>query len=87
MNGGFISHCFPWGIGVLIHYFGVFGIPYLKVLTPEWEEKEFEEEIKKLKELELDEKARKEEDQLILPDLKKKPQKKAQKRWNEDDLV
>lgn len=37
-----------WGIAILIHYFSVFGIPGLYDNTPEWEEKAFQEELKRM---------------------------------------
>ncbi len=40
-----------WGIGIAIHYFKVFGTENLEILglNPRWEEKELENEIRKLK--------------------------------------
>ncbi len=36
-----------WGIGIAFHYVGVFGIPFLNVLSKEWEEKEMQKELSK----------------------------------------
>lgn len=79
----------PWGIGLLIHYFGIFGLPGKeKALTQKWEEREMEKEMRRLRRLE----GMQEEDPpdyLDLPDLRKEPEKAKTKtrRWNEDDLV
>lgn len=37
-----------WGIGIAFHYTDVFGLPWLKVLSEEWEEKEMETELRKI---------------------------------------
>lgn len=36
----------PWSVGLIIHYLTVFGFPGSGVLTPEWEEKQLEKEIR-----------------------------------------
>jgi hypothetical protein len=37
-----------WGIGVLFHYFEVFGFPGIPDMSKEWEEQQIREEMKKL---------------------------------------
>jgi hypothetical protein len=44
----FVFPMLPWGAGLLIHYFSVFGLPGSKVLSREWEEKELDKEIEHL---------------------------------------
>ena len=39
----------PWGIGLFLHYVGVFGIPFLNVLGQDWENKQLQKEIEELK--------------------------------------
>ena len=77
----------PWGIGLMIHYFGIFGLPGKeRVLTAKWEEKEMEREIRRLERISGKSPQPKEEF-LDLPDLKKSKQKVKTGRWNEEDLV
>jgi hypothetical protein len=37
-----------WGIGVLFHYFEVFGFPGIPDMSKEWEEQQIREEMKRL---------------------------------------
>ena len=37
-----------WGLAVLFHYVDVFGIPGVDPMTPEWEEQQIQEEMKRL---------------------------------------
>jgi hypothetical protein len=39
----------PWSVGLIIHYFNVFGFPGTGALTPEWEAKEVQKEVKALR--------------------------------------
>ena len=39
----------PWGIAISIHYLSVFGFPINKILSADWEEKELQKEMKRLK--------------------------------------
>lgn len=78
----------PWGVGLLIHYFAIFGLPGKeRVLTHKWEEQEMEREIRRLERLH---KHKKEDnfDTLDLPSFNQ-PQEKVpeKKRWDEEDLV
>ncbi len=75
-----------WGIGLVIHYFSVFGIPGMKgALTEEWEDRETANEMKKLvnryKPI-VDEEI---DNHLELKEIQK--EKTAQKRWSDEDLV
>ncbi len=76
----------PWGIGLLIHYFSIFGLPFSGALTEEWEKKEMEKEI---------DRARREYGDYSLPAPKeredrmelKELEKEKQPGWNKEDLV
>ena len=37
-----------WGVGLLFHYVDVFGIPEFDILNSEWEERELENELRKI---------------------------------------
>ncbi len=84
----------PWGIGLMIHYFIVFGLPGTKALSSEWEEKELQREMERLRRKQLLEKGEslpdihtRREPGLDLPDLDKIPEKEKQRRWEDDELV
>ena len=70
-----------WGIGVLFHYIGVFGIPGIGELDETWEKRQLQRELER-----MDEKAY-DDDVLDLEDFEKQKEKQPQKRWDEDDLV
>lgn len=76
----------PWGIGLLIHYFTVFGLPFNQVLSPDWEEKEFAKELQRLRN--KHEITTPETDDEFL-DLKSEEEAlpKKSRIWKEDDLV
>ena len=38
----------PWGVGLSFHYLAIFGIPGTRILTKEWEEREYERQLEKL---------------------------------------
>ena len=38
----------PWGIGLLIHYFTTFGLPFSKILSADWEEEQLTKELQKI---------------------------------------
>lgn len=75
-----------WGLGGLLpHYFIAFGMPSLGILTPEWERKQIEEELKNI-ELKKGRKA--------LPSANTRDSmderlelRELQKEYDEDDLV
>ncbi|GJM31818.1 MAG: hypothetical protein DHS20C18_08190 [Saprospiraceae bacterium] len=79
----FIFPALGWGIGVLIHYLSVFGLPFLGD-TDAWEEKEIRKEMERLERRSLPESFPREEDSLDLPELKKQ---KKETTWDENDLV
>lgn len=75
----------PWGAGLAIHYFSVFGLPGGH-LSREWEERELRREMDRLRsKVDLLESPRQNEG-LELPRLKKEKVRKSP-RWNEEDLV
>ncbi len=82
----FFFPLFGWGIGLVSHYYKVFG--FFGRSGNEWEEKAIEKEIKRLKSQSEGDKYQEEtleldDDYLDLNEKLKKPNKK----WREDDLV
>lgn len=81
----------PWLIGLLIHYFTMFGVPGTEILTEGWEERELEKEVRAIlrKEhlLSADEPASNElpapPEGLELPDV----EKVTEKRLSDSDFV
>jgi hypothetical protein len=83
----------PWLIGLLIHYFLIFGIPGTEILTEGWEERQMEREVHRLLRKEGFSTAEKPtsyggelpepEERLELPTK----EKLKEKRWDERDLV
>ena len=39
---------FAWGIGIVFHYFAVFGMPFTGVGSDEWKDREIQKEMKRL---------------------------------------
>ena len=75
----------PWGLGLLIHYFGVFGLPGTQELVEKWELEETAREMKRMRKQDLKQlDAGAHEDELELKDLKKEPQKS---RYDNKDFV
>ncbi|MEZ4984573.1 MAG: 2TM domain-containing protein [Saprospiraceae bacterium] len=53
-TGGEVWFIFPtmvWGVPLAIHYLFVYGLPFTKAGTREWEEKQLEKELEKLRPL------------------------------------
>ncbi|MEZ5041088.1 MAG: 2TM domain-containing protein [Saprospiraceae bacterium] len=69
----------PWGVGLLIHYFSVFGLPGTDILTQKWEEQEMEKELQRLRKNEVETP----EEKLDLKEV----QKIKREDWSEEDLV
>ena len=77
-----------WGIGIAVHYFTVFGTEHLDIfgISPNWEEKELEQEIEKLKRRrEL--KERLNEEKGLLDDLNNLELKEIEKRPLDDETL
>ncbi len=73
----------PWSIGLIIHYFSVFGLPG-NVGNADWEEREIEKEARRIRgQLEPLPDLEAEEDELQLPEIKRA----KDERWADDDLV
>jgi hypothetical protein len=77
-----------WGIGVLFHYFDVFGVPGVGSLDKEWEEKAIQEEMAKMQNSSHFEEDYDDQEYLNLNEMPR-PQKRAEPRkdWNDSDLV
>ncbi|PHN01927.1 2TM domain-containing protein [Flavilitoribacter nigricans] len=75
----------PWGAGLAIHYFSVFGLPGGH-LSREWEERELRREMDRLRHKvdRLESPGRNEH--LELPQLRRESVKKRPS-WNDDELV
>ena len=78
-----------WGLGILIHYFTVFGLPGIGPLDKEWEDKEIEKELDKVRSRSNSEPIQDDFDTLDLEDdsLDLKAQKKIDPRYRDSDLV
>ena len=74
----------PWSIGLIIHYFNVFGFPGTGALTPEWEEKQVQKEIKALrKKMGYPQDSSYDDDGLELREI----QREKSGNWEKGDLV
>lgn len=71
-----------WGIGLFIHYFKVYGLPGVGPIESEWEEKEMQKELSRMRRKEEKFRSYEEEEPLDLKEIK--PQKRA---WRDDELV
>ena len=92
-NWWFFWPMLPWLIGLLIHYFTIFGIPGTDILTEGWQERELEREVRAI--LQKQHQVKKavsesqtelpppKDEELKLPDLEKTPEK----RWSDRDFV
>mgnify|MGYP005666290875 CR=1 FL=1 len=79
----FIFPFLGWGMSVMIHYFTVFGLPFINN-DEDWEEKAIRREMEKMQGRSLPEAVIPEEERLDLPELKRE---KDTKNWDEEDLV
>ena len=81
-NGGGFNWLYPasfWGIGLAIHYFGVFGLPGSeRVGGTDWETKELRKELEKMGGSFED---------LPEEELELKELKRQKKGWDDSDLV
>jgi 2TM domain-containing protein len=75
----------PWGVGLLIHYFSVFGFPGTRKMVEKWEIEETAREIKKMRESGVQElpSGQEMEDGLELPELKRR----KDPLYNDDEFV
>ncbi|MCO6475068.1 MAG: 2TM domain-containing protein [Phaeodactylibacter sp.] len=90
-NLWFFYPMLPWGIGLLIHYFTVFGLPGSQALSEKWEEEELAKEMARLRRMQQGriEPPEEEEEGLDLDELEKEKeaQKQARPGWQDEDLV
>ncbi|MEM6697576.1 MAG: 2TM domain-containing protein [Bacteroidota bacterium] len=77
----------PWGIAIAIHYFSIFGLPGTNILTEDWEEKELEKELSKIRRSQAALPPEQEEEFRL--DEYEEPRKEKMKRdnWQDDDFV
>ena len=78
----------PWGVGILIHYFSVFGFPGTQRMVEKWEIEETAREMRQMREDEDDlhqtlPSGQQAEDRLELPELKRK----KDPLYNDDEFV
>jgi len=73
-----------WGLGVLFHYFEVFGFPGIPDMSKEWEEREIQQEMKRLEQYNTPDDLDDDYDELELREIRKE---KEQKKWQDEDLV
>lgn len=72
-----------WGIGILLQYFKLFGIPGLMPVEGDWEEKELEKELSRMRQKDRTYQDSGEADDYL--DLREaEPQKRG---WRDDELV
>jgi len=76
----------PWGIGLLIHYFTTFGLPFSGALSEEWEKSEMEREIERARREHGDYRLSAPQDKEDYLDLKR-VEKEKQPQWDKEDLV
>jgi hypothetical protein len=71
--------CLFWGIGLALHYLGVFGFPgKQKVFSKEWEENEIQKELDKMENNQFPE---------VEDDLELRELEKLDRKWDDKDLV
>lgn len=77
-----------WGIGIIAHYFQTFGTEHLDFLgiSPDWEEKELEKEVERLKRKRALQERLKEENEL-LEDFERLDLKETEKRPADDEFL
>ena len=85
----------PWGVGLLIHYFTIFGLPgRQRAMSESWEEAQMQKELERLRRQhgqappplpQVSEAAA--EEGLPLDELEQLPQKEKRPNWDERDLV
>ena len=77
----------PWSIGLIIHYFTVFGLPGSRALSEKWEEEELAREMARLRRRQAGrlEAPAEEAEGLDLKELEK--EKQVRPGWQDEDLV
>ncbi|MCB0569002.1 MAG: 2TM domain-containing protein [Phaeodactylibacter sp.] len=87
----FMYPMLPWGVGLLIHYFAIFGLPGNRAMSDKWEEQEMQKELDRLRRKYQGrlEAPQEEPESLDLDTLNKEKEKIKEKRsdWRDEDLV
>jgi len=91
MNNGdtelwFFFPLLPWSIGLLIHYFSVFGLPGTNILTKDWEDAELEKEMQKLRRKMRYYSEEEAEEKLDLKEMEREPAGKK-RNWDDNEIV
>lgn len=76
----------PWSIGLLIHYFSVFGLPGTNILTKDWEDAELEKEMQKLRRKMRYYSEEEAEEKLDLKEMEREPAGKK-RNWDDNEIV
>jgi hypothetical protein len=76
----------PWSIGLLIHYFSVFGLPGTNILTKDWEDTEIEKEMQKLRQKMRQYSESESNEKMELRELDKE-KVKQNRNWSDDEIV
>lgn len=74
-----------WGIGVMFHYFEVFGFPAIPQMSEEWEDEQIREEIKRLEQRNPTKRTPIVDDDY--EELELKQLRKEKPKWRDEDLV
>ncbi len=74
-----------WGIGLLTHYFSVFGIPSIGIYDDAWEETALQEELERLGVKKKEDTSTIDTEALELPELQKQNRQKND--WDESEMV
>lgn len=75
----------PWLVGLMIHYFSVFGFPGTDIMTEEWEAREMEKELAKFGRKEIQQLPAEQEEDFSLNSPKK--ERTLRENWQDDDFV
>lgn len=91
MNSGdtelwFFFPLLPWSIGLLIHYFSVFGLPGTNILTKDWEDTEIKKEMQKLRQKMRQYSESESNEKMELRELDKE-KVKQNRNWSDDEIV
>lgn len=75
---------FGWGIGIVSHYFSVFGVPGVGVIDKAWEDQQLEKELRSMG---AEDTGNRDETPLDLNKAPETREKKLREDWSEDELV
>lgn len=74
----------PWGVGLAIHYFSVFGLPGTGAGSAQWVEREYNRELQRRG---LDDPGYDPEEPLELRDIDKEAERPQRRTFEDNDLV